>query len=227
MELKLLMLFLYIFSSRAINRCQRQQILPLKEVCNLIPFRKYRMSRLFAKEKSARKASPEKAALMEEVENVLLPKLFGHPKFRPGQREIISKILAGNEQTEVLCWSQHTLDCSITFANSGESCLAILPTGAGKSLLYMLPSQVLSCYEILASFIFKFVSFILFHDFNFWFKFIVCFQLLDGITLVVSPLLALMRDQVCRLLFLYKYDRNTHDRLWIVQELSCFTFYRH
>ena len=29
--------------------------------------------------------------------------------------------------------------------NLGESCLAILPTGAGKSLLYMLPSQVLYC----------------------------------------------------------------------------------
>ncbi len=44
---------------------------------------------------------------------------------------------------------------------ANESCLAVLPTGAGKSLLYMLPSQ-----------------------------------LFEGITLVVSPLLALMRDQV-------------------------------
>jgi superfamily II DNA helicase RecQ len=99
MELKWSILFLCILSSGAINQCQRKQILPLKSLCNLIPFRKYRMSKLFAKEKGSRKASPEKAALMEEVENVLLPKLFGHPKFRPGQREIISKILAGNEQT--------------------------------------------------------------------------------------------------------------------------------
>jgi ATP-dependent DNA helicase RecQ len=74
---------------------------------------------------------------MEEVEGSLLPQLFGHKTFRPGQREIVRRVL------------------------SGESCLAVLPTGAGKSLLYMLPSQ-----------------------------------LLDGITLVVSPLLALMRDQV-------------------------------
>jgi ATP-dependent DNA helicase RecQ len=74
---------------------------------------------------------------MDEVESKMLPDLFGHRSFRPGQREVIRKVL------------------------SGESCLAMLPTGAGKSLLYMLPSQ-----------------------------------LLDGITLVVSPLLALMRDQV-------------------------------
>jgi ATP-dependent DNA helicase RecQ len=75
--------------------------------------------------------------MMDNVENVVLPKLFGHAQFKPGQHYVIGKVL------------------------SGESCLAILPTGAGKSLLYMLPSQ-----------------------------------LLDGVTLVVSPLLALMRDQV-------------------------------
>ena len=77
------------------------------------------------------------AVLMNEVEADILPHFFGHKTFRPGQREVISRILAN------------------------QSCLAVLPTGAGKSLLYMLPSQ-----------------------------------LLEGITLVVSPLLALMRDQV-------------------------------
>jgi ATP-dependent DNA helicase RecQ len=75
--------------------------------------------------------------IMNQVEAKMLPQLFGHVQFRPGQREVITRVLAN------------------------QSCLAVLPTGAGKSLLYMLPSQ-----------------------------------LLDGITLVVSPLLALMRDQV-------------------------------
>lgn len=48
-------------------------------------------------------ASPQSTALersdsdilMKEVESVLLPKLFGHPKFRPGQREVITKVLTG------------------------------------------------------------------------------------------------------------------------------------
>ena len=75
--------------------------------------------------------------LMDHIESKVLPEKFGHQTFREGQREIIRNVL------------------------SGRSCLAVLPTGAGKSLLYMLPSQ-----------------------------------LLDGITVVVSPLLALMRDQV-------------------------------
>jgi ATP-dependent DNA helicase RecQ len=75
--------------------------------------------------------------VMEHIETRLLFEKFGHEKFREGQREIIRSVLAG------------------------KSCLAVLPTGAGKSLLYRLPSQVL-----------------------------------DGITVVVSPLLALMRDQV-------------------------------
>ena len=34
--------------------------------------------------------------VMKQVEDILLPKLFGHPQFRPGQREVISKVLAGN-----------------------------------------------------------------------------------------------------------------------------------
>ena len=33
--------------------------------------------------------------VMKQVETILLPKLFGHPQFRPGQREVISKVLAG------------------------------------------------------------------------------------------------------------------------------------
>ena len=62
---------------------------------------------------------------------------FGLARLRPGQREVIDRVLA----------SQHTL--------------AIMPTGAGKSLCYQLPAL-----------------------------------LSQGRTLVVSPLIALMKDQV-------------------------------
>jgi ATP-dependent DNA helicase RecQ len=61
---------------------------------------------------------------------------FGHSELRPGQREVIDSVLAG----------KHTL--------------AIMPTGAGKSLCYQLPAL-----EI------------------------------PGTTIVVSPLIALMKDQ--------------------------------
>ncbi len=62
---------------------------------------------------------------------------FGHESFRPGQEEIIRTLL------------------------DGRDVLALLPTGAGKSLIYQLTAQ-----------------------------------LLPGLTIVVSPLLALMQDQV-------------------------------
>lgn len=39
--------------------------------------------------------SSDNDVLMKEVETILLPKLFGHSKFRPGQREVVSKVLAG------------------------------------------------------------------------------------------------------------------------------------
>ncbi|MBP85839.1 MAG: helicase [Planctomycetaceae bacterium] len=66
---------------------------------------------------------------------------FGLTTFRPGQRDVIETILAGNDA------------------------LCIMPTGGGKSLCYQLPSV-----------------------------------LRDGLTLVVSPLIALMKDQVDSLL---------------------------
>ena len=65
-----------------------------------------------------------------------LSSLFGHPGFRPGQREIVDSVLAG------------------------QSTLAVLPTGGGKSVTYQLPAM-----------------------------------LLDGATLILSPLIALMKDQ--------------------------------
>lgn len=71
---------------------------------------------------------------------MVLREVFGLTSFRPRQEEIIGALL------------------------NGVSVVGILPTGAGKSLCYQLPSQVLG-----------------------------------GLTVVVSPLIALMRDQVARL----------------------------
>src|SRR5271157_2896126 len=65
---------------------------------------------------------------------------FGLTSFRPGQREVIETVLAGDD------------------------CLCVMPTGGGKSLCYQLPAIVQ-----------------------------------PGVTLVVSPLIALMKDQVDQL----------------------------
>ena len=62
---------------------------------------------------------------------------FGLSEFRPGQREVIDSVLAGRPT------------------------IAVMPTGAGKSLCYQLPAVVAG-----------------------------------GTSLVVSPLIALMKDQV-------------------------------
>src|SRR3954468_22015710 len=67
-------------------------------------------------------------------------KRFGHESLRPGQSEVISDVFAG------------------------RPVIAVMPTGAGKSLCYQLPAIVLGER--------------------------------GGVTLVVSPLIALMKDQV-------------------------------
>jgi ATP-dependent DNA helicase RecQ len=67
----------------------------------------------------------------------VLRERFGHAAFRPGQERVVRDLLAGRDV------------------------LAVLPTGAGKSLTYQLPAQ-----------------------------------LVPGLTLVATPLLALMKDQV-------------------------------
>ena len=69
-----------------------------------------------------------------------LKTVFGHDDFRPGQEEVIDTIL------------------------SGDNVLAVMPTGAGKSLCYQVPSLML-----------------------------------DGCSVVVSPLVALMDNQVAAL----------------------------
>lgn len=50
----------------------------------------------------------------------VLRDVFGFDEFRPGQREVIDAVLAGKD------------------------CIALMPTGAGKSLTYQLPARLLS-----------------------------------------------------------------------------------
>jgi ATP-dependent DNA helicase RecQ len=87
----------------------------------------------------------------------VLHKYFGHPDFRFGQEDIISAIL------------------------SGEQVIAVLPTGAGKSLCYQLPALISENFSI-----------------------------------VISPLIALMKDQVDNL------NKNTETAAFIN---STMTFY--
>src|SRR5437867_2980290 len=72
--------------------------------------------------------------------SLLLHQRFGFSEFRPAQKQVIDRVM------------------------SGESVLAVMPTGSGKSLCYQLPALAL-----------------------------------PGLTLVVSPLIALMKDQVDQL----------------------------
>ena len=72
---------------------------------------------------------------MEKTE--ILKRYFGHSEFRPGQGEVIDHIL------------------------SGQDCLGVMPTGAGKSMCYQIPALMLG-----------------------------------GTTIVISPLISLMKDQV-------------------------------
>jgi len=79
----------------------------------------------------------------ESADTAILRRCFGFDGFRPGQREVIRQLQAG------------------------ENTLAIFPTGGGKSLCYQYPALVRGD---------------------------------NALTIVVSPLIALMRDQVDALL---------------------------
>ena len=57
----------------------------------------------------------------------ILSESFGHEDFRPGQEEIVNHILAG------------------------RNVLAVMPTGAGKSICYQVPSQLLERPTIVIS----------------------------------------------------------------------------
>jgi len=74
---------------------------------------------------------------VEEAKRARLAEVFGFDRFRPGQQDVVDSVLAG------------------------VPTLAVMPTGAGKSLCYQLPALVLG-----------------------------------GLSVVVSPLIALMDDQV-------------------------------
>lgn len=74
--------------------------------------------------------------ILMELES-LLKQYFGYTSFRPGQHEVIQTLLEGRD------------------------CLAIMPTGAGKSIRFQLPALMM-----------------------------------PGVTLVISPLISLMKDQV-------------------------------
>ncbi|MFR2149356.1 MAG: RecQ family ATP-dependent DNA helicase [Christensenellales bacterium] len=76
-----------------------------------------------------------------EAARAALKEVFGYDDFRPGQEDAVAAILRGRDV------------------------MAVMPTGAGKSICYQIPALVLS-----------------------------------GVTLVVSPLISLMRDQVFALL---------------------------
>jgi ATP-dependent DNA helicase RecQ len=82
----------------------------------------------------------EISAAREEQSRRVLKEVFGFDRFRPGQQEVVDAVLAG------------------------VPTLAVMPTGAGKSLCYQLPALVLG-----------------------------------GLAIVVSPLIALMDDQVSAL----------------------------
>ncbi|MEX1257731.1 MAG: ATP-dependent DNA helicase RecQ [Gemmatimonadota bacterium] len=63
-------------------------------------------------------AGPESGGDPSDPQSVL-QHVFGYPSFRPGQREVIDAVLVGRD------------------------CIAVMPTGAGKSLTYQVPARIL------------------------------------------------------------------------------------
>lgn len=102
-------------------------------------FQKKQSSSRFWPEDPPDEPPPPKQPEFDSLEDALMH-YFSFPSFREGQKEVIEKVLEGRDV------------------------LAIMPTSAGKSLLYQLPSM-----------------------------------LLPGLTIVISPLISLMKDQVDKL----------------------------
>ena len=94
----------------------------------------------------------DSAASPSEAKYAVLRETFGFDSFRSGQETVIDTLLAG------------------------RNVLAVMPTGAGKSLCYQVPALVR-----------------------------------DGLAVVVSPLVSLMRDQVSALTLAGVASR--HDQL--------------
>ena len=63
---------------------------------------------------------PHSPSVKTATPEAVLRDVFGFDEFRPGQREVIDAVLAGND------------------------CIALMPTGAGKSLTYQLPARLLN-----------------------------------------------------------------------------------
>ena len=99
--------------------------------------------------------TPAQTDIKERIEAALL-ELFGFQRFHQGQEDVIMRVM------------------------EGQDTLAILATGAGKSLCYQLPAL-----------------------------------LLEGTTVVVSPLIALMKDQLDMLA-----ERGVHQVVAINSTLS-------
>ena len=58
--------------------------------------------------------------LSQKSPHEILQEVFGYTEFRPGQEKVIDAVLAGRD------------------------CIAVMPTGAGKSLTFMLPARMMS-----------------------------------------------------------------------------------
>ncbi len=107
-----------------------------------------------------------------------LKDIFGYDAFRPGQQEVVEALLAGRDV------------------------LAVMPTGAGKSICYQLPALLLPGITVVVSPLVE--ALLAGRDVLAVMPTgagkSICYQLpallLPGITVVVSPLISLMQDQV-------------------------------
>ena len=62
-----------------------------------------------------------------ETPHSILKKFFGYDSFRPGQEQIVQRLLAG------------------------QDVLAVMPTGAGKSICYQVPALLLPGVTVVVS----------------------------------------------------------------------------